>query len=78
MPFLLGSFSTEQTEIDTHLNVVAIDLNDNYDDLSDTEDAINKMTEIYGGRTWHTSGVDLHHASKSDKMLNTYKCTCVA
>ncbi len=65
-----------QTEIDTHLNVLHINLNTNYDTSSTTSAALDTMRAIFARSSsvgWHytsPSGVkpDLHHALLS-KML---------
>ena len=56
-----------QTEINTHLNVLHINLNRNYDSAIDAKAALGIMVARYGGTSWHytsSSGVkpDLHHA----------------
>jgi hypothetical protein len=69
--FLLFSFSNVsliQTEIDTHLHVLHINLNTNYNGMTDTSTVLNAMRDIYGSDVgWHytsPSGIkpDLHHA----------------
>ena len=54
-----------EKEIDTHLNVAVIDVNTNYDDSTSTSDALSLMRTNWKGDSsvsWHTSGIDLHHA----------------
>lgn len=56
-----------QSEINTHLSVLHINLNSNYDIATNTEEAYAIMRNIYGGSSWHytsPSGInpDLHHA----------------
>ena len=50
-----------QPEIDTHLNVRAIQLVDNYDGYDDLADVLEEMRTIYGGNNW--PGGDLYHAA---------------
>ncbi len=65
-----------QTEIDTHLNVLHIDLNANYATATSTSDALATMRTIYsrpyGGPFHYTSpeGIqpDLHHALLSKSL----------
>ena len=49
-------------EIDTHLHVVEIRATTIYDYSIKAIDAIGVMTDVYGSGTWHTPGIDLHHA----------------
>ena len=54
-------------EINTHLNVLHINLNRNYDSAIDAEAALDTMVARYGRTSWHftsPSGIkpDLHHA----------------
>ena len=51
-----------QEEIDTHLHVLTIDLNDNYANAFSSRNALDIMQAKYGGNSWHTTGTDLHHA----------------
>jgi hypothetical protein len=58
----------QQTEIDTHLNVLYIHLNGNYESAPNTEVALDTMVSIFGrSSSWHftsPTGIqpDLHHA----------------
>jgi hypothetical protein len=54
-------------EINTHLNVLHINLNHNYDSAINIEAALDTMVARYAGTSWHytsSSGFkpDLHHA----------------
>jgi hypothetical protein len=51
-----------EKEIDTHLHVAVIDLNTNYDASTSTSGALTEMRAIWAAGTWHTQGIDLHHA----------------
>ena len=56
-----------QSEINTHLNVLHINLNRNYDSAIDYFEAIDTMMAIYSRTSWHYTsplGInpDLHHA----------------
>ena len=57
-----------EKEIDTHLNVFAVDLNNNYDTTTNVLWALNRMKSIYGAKTWHTKGIDLHHALLGNEL----------
>ncbi|KAL9178483.1 hypothetical protein ACHAXT_001821 [Thalassiosira profunda] len=66
-----GANAIYEPEIDTHINVVAIELTNHYDDISGndaTVDAVIKMQEIYGGNSWHREGINLHHALLGNPM----------
>ena len=66
----------KQTEINTHLNVLHINLNNNYDNSATTSDALHYMRNTFGRTSsvgWHytsSTGVkpDLHHALLSKNM----------
>jgi hypothetical protein len=66
--FSCANVSLIQTEINTHLHVLHIDLNTNYDGMTDTSTVLDEMRYIYGSTAgWHytsPSGIqpDLHHA----------------
>lgn len=56
-----------QTEIDTHLHVLHVSVNQNYDSAANTEEALDTMSSIYSRTSWHYTsreGIqpDLHHA----------------
>jgi hypothetical protein len=56
-----------QTEINTHLNILHINLNRNYDSAINSGTALDTMVARYGRTSWHytsPSGIkpDLHHA----------------
>jgi hypothetical protein len=56
-----------QTEINTHLNILHINLNRNYDSAINSGTALDTMRARYGRTSWHytsPSGIkpDLHHA----------------
>ena len=63
-----------QTEIDTHLHVLHIDLNNNYDGMTSTHEVLDAMEERYASEIgWHytsPSGIqpDLHHALLGEKI----------
>jgi hypothetical protein len=61
-----GANTIYETEIDTHLHVLAIQLNDNYDGASSTSNALSIMRSIYATGSWtspwHYPGTDIHHA----------------
>lgn len=68
---LLSSFFTpkynQKSEINTHLNVLAISVSTDYDSAKKFGEVLTKMKDTYGGDSWHytsPSGVnpDLHHA----------------
>ena len=60
---MLWSFpSLTQKEIDTHLHVLTIDLNDNYANAFSSRNALDIILAKYGGNAWHTAGTDLHNA----------------
>ena len=67
-------FFNQQSEIDTHLNVLHIDLNTNYDTAADTSAALDTMRSIYSrSSSWHftlQTGIkpDLHHALLSKNL----------
>ncbi|KAL3823124.1 hypothetical protein ACHAXA_006454 [Cyclostephanos tholiformis] len=71
-----GANTIYETEIDTHLNVLHIDLNANYATATSTSDALATMRTIYsrpyGGPFHYTSpeGIqpDLHHALLSKSL----------
>ena len=49
-------------EIDTHLNVVHIDVNNDYASAGSTSNALTQMRNTYSGSTnWADSNADLHH-----------------
>jgi len=67
--FVSSNVPILQTEIDTHLHVLHINLNANYDSAASTSAALATMRTIFAraGGNWHytsPSGVkpDLHHA----------------
>lgn len=69
----LYSFFNQQSEIDTHLNVLHIDLNTNYDTATNIFDALSTMMSTYSRSSWHftsPTGVkpDLHHALLSKNL----------
>lgn len=51
-----------EKEIDTHLHVAVVDLNTNYDATTSTSGALTEMRAIWAAGSWHTQGIDLHHA----------------
>lgn len=51
-----------EREIDTHLHVAVVDLNTVYDASTSTSNALTIMRNTYAASTWHTAGIDLHHA----------------
>ena len=64
----VGANTIFETEIDTHLHVLHVELNANYDTTYDTRSALNIMTTKFGSRAggWHytsPTGIqpDLHH-----------------
>jgi hypothetical protein len=72
---LISTFSStnRQSEIDTHLNVLHIDLNTNYNTATSTSTALSTMRSIYSRSSWHftsPTGVkpDLHHALLSKNL----------
>jgi len=73
--FLSSNVPILQTEIDTHLHVLHINLNTNYDSAASTSAALTTMRTIFArtGGNWHytsPSGVkpDLHHALLSKNL----------
>jgi hypothetical protein len=63
----VGANTIFETEIDTHIHVLHVELNTNYDTISDTRTAISRMTTKFGKEGWHytsSTGIkpDLHHA----------------
>ena len=66
-------FFNQQSEIDTHLNVLHIDLNTNYNTATSTSTALSTMMSTYSRSSWHftsPTGVkpDLHHALLSKNL----------
>jgi hypothetical protein len=66
-------FFNQQSEIDTHLNVLHIDLNTNYNTATSTSAALSTMMSTYSRSSWHftsPTGVkpDLHHALLSKNL----------
>lgn len=51
-----------EMEIDTHLHVAFVELNTVYDLSTSTSDALSIMRATYAASSWHTAGIDLHHA----------------
>lgn len=51
-----------EMEIDTHLHVAVVELNTVYDSSTSTSDALSIMRATYAASSWHTAGIDLHHA----------------
>ena len=73
--FVSSNVPILQTEIDTHLHVLHINLNANYDSAASTSAALATMRTIFArtGGNWHytsPSGVkpDLHHALLSRNL----------
>ena len=69
----LSFIFNQQSEIDTHLNVLHIDINTNYNTATSTEAALSTMRSIYSRSSWHftsPTGVtpDLHHALLSKNL----------
>ena len=63
----VGANTIFETEIDTHIHVLHVELNTNYDTSTDTLTALNRMTTRFGREGWHytsSTGIkpDLHHA----------------
>lgn len=63
----VGANTIFETEIDTHIHVLHVELNTNYDTISDTRSALSMMTNKFGREGWHyrsPTGIepDLHHA----------------
>ncbi|KAL3803319.1 hypothetical protein HJC23_009283 [Cyclotella cryptica] len=51
-----------EKEIDTHLHVAHLLVSDLYVSASGTKEALDIMRNNYGSESWHTPGIDLHHA----------------
>jgi hypothetical protein len=51
-----------ESEIDTHLHVHTIKISTLYDSATSTSNALDIMRSNYGAGSWHTVGVDIHHA----------------
>ena len=62
-------FPHKKSEIDTHLNVLHIDLNSNYDATTGTSAALTQMRNIYSSQGFsYYPGIDLHHALLSKNL----------
>ena len=57
-----AAHTIQQAEIDTHLNILHVAVNSNYDSFTDTLTALNRVKAIYGRSSWHFPNADLHHA----------------
>ncbi len=76
LTYLLHGFTPPliQTEINTHLNVLHINLNTNYDTATSTDGALDTMLSIFASAAgWHYTspeGIkpDLHHALLSKNL----------
>ena len=75
--FFIDLFSSNvpliQTEINTHLNVLHINLNRNYDSAATAGVALDTMVARFGRMSWHytsPSGIkpDLHHALLAKRL----------
>jgi len=51
-----------EKEIDTHLHVAHVLVSDLYVSASGAREALEIMRNHYGSDSWHTPGIDLHHA----------------
>ena len=57
-----------QEEIDTHLSILHVDVNDRYADTSSTTTALNRMRSEFEASTWHHPNTDIHHALLGNPM----------